>query len=113
MPFLGLHDGTEVIPNQVQKGDLLEYPKCGDQLKIRDSHRLKGSFAARHFSHAAEEKTDCCCESLPFSHNEWLDYVDISRSLHNLDNVNNVGCMYCAHWRLMEVAIIVMDLNEL
>lgn len=65
MPFLALHDGTEVIPNQVQKGDLLECPKCGDQLKIRDSHRRKGSFVARHFYHAAEEETDCGGESPP------------------------------------------------
>lgn len=65
MPFLALHDGTEVIPNQVQKGNLLECPKCGDQLKIRDSHRRKGSFVARHFYHAAEEETDCGGESPP------------------------------------------------
>jgi len=31
MPFLALHDGTEVISNQVQKRDLLECPKCGDE----------------------------------------------------------------------------------
>lgn len=65
MPFLALHDGTEVIPNQVQKDAFLECPKCGDQLKIRDSHRRKGSFVARHFYHAAEEETDCGGESPP------------------------------------------------
>lgn len=65
MPFLALHDGTEVIPNQVQKGDPLECPRCGNQLKIRDSHRRKGSFVARHFYHTAEEETDCGGESPP------------------------------------------------
>jgi len=65
MPFLALHDRTEVIPNQVQKVDLPECLKCGDQLKIRGSHRRKGSFVARHSYYAAEEETDCGSEFLP------------------------------------------------
>ena len=65
MPFLALHADTEVIPNQVQKGDSLECPKCGDRLKIRGSHRRQGSFVARHFYHDAEEETDCGGESPP------------------------------------------------
>lgn len=65
MPFLALHNGTKVIPNQVQKRDSLECPKCDDKLKIRDSHYRKGSFVARHFYHAAEEEVDCGGESPP------------------------------------------------
>ena len=65
MPFLALHRGEEVIPNQVQREDALECPKCGDALKIRRSHHRSGSFVARHFYHATEEETDCGGESPP------------------------------------------------
>lgn len=65
MPFLALSDDKEVIPNQVQKGETLDCPKCGDQLKIRSSHPRDGSFVARHFYHAAEEATECGGESPP------------------------------------------------
>lgn len=65
MPFLALSNDREVIPNQVQKGDTLDCPKCGDQLKIRSSHPRDRSFVARHFYHAAEEATECGGESPP------------------------------------------------
>lgn len=65
MPFLAVHDGAEVIPNEVQKGDQLECPKCGDSLKVRSSHHRSGSFVARHFYHATEDEAECGGESPP------------------------------------------------
>jgi ssDNA-binding Zn-finger/Zn-ribbon topoisomerase 1 len=65
MPFLALHDSSEVIPNEVEKGESLKCPKCGDQLKIRASHYRQGSFVSRHFYHVAGDEIDCGGESRP------------------------------------------------
>lgn len=54
MPYLGVRDGEEVIPPQVESGTTVQCPVCDDEMYVKQSHYRKESFVSRHFVHKSD-----------------------------------------------------------
>ncbi len=51
MPYLGIHNGKEVIPPQVANSSTVYCPSCDDKMTVTKSHYRSGTFVSRHFRH--------------------------------------------------------------
>ncbi len=51
MPYIGVCNGQEVLPIDVDSGNNIKCPKCGGTMSVRESHWNKGQRVPRHFFH--------------------------------------------------------------
>jgi hypothetical protein len=61
MPYLGLRDSEPVMPLDVSPDETVLCPLCEGEMGVRESHRNRGKFIARHFFHRSS--ADCGGES--------------------------------------------------
>lgn len=57
MPYLGILDGSQVIPPQVSPDTTVTCPVCESPMAVVRSHERGSAFISRHFRHHEQERT--------------------------------------------------------
>lgn len=84
MPFTGELNGNIVWPDDVDKGDVVSCPECGDRMHVRSGHTTKdGVLKPRCFAHNPEANVGGMCSGGESDIHKMMKYV-VSRRFRRM-----------------------------